>query len=187
MDLGGFPAILIDTAGLRDSDDEIEQEGVRRARAHAAAADVRIVLLDATEIQGMSDVPKTGPMDIVVVNKIDEVPAPVWVDGVNALALSVKTGDGLQVFIAAMTARIRRLAGSRATATPPLTRARHRHALEACVDALGRVLVGAEVNADVEMVAEDLRLAAQALGRITGRVDVEELLDKIFRDFCIGK
>ena len=187
LDLGGFPAILIDTAGLRDSDDEIEQEGVRRARAHAAAADVRIVLLDASEVQHLSDAPSICPMEIIAVNKIDEAPAPAWVDGVNVLGLSVKSGAGLQDFISAMTARIRKLAGSRATATPPLTRARHRHALEACADALDRVLAGAELGADVEMVAEDLRLAAQALGRITGRVDVEELLDKMFRDFCIGK
>mgnify|MGYP003663204057 FL=1 len=135
----------------------------------------------------MPEVPAIDQMEIIAVNKIDEAPAPAWVDGVNVLGLSVKTGDGLRVFIAAMTDRVRVLAGSRATSTPPLTRARHRYALEACADALGRVLAGAEAGADVEMVAEDLRLAAQALGRITGRVDVEELLDKIFRDFCIGK
>lgn len=187
LDLGGFPAILIDTAGLRDSDDEIEQEGVRRARAHAAAADVRIILLDANMVQDVAVLPAADQMEMIVVNKIDEAPPPTWVDGVGALGLSVKSGAGLQALIAMMTARVRELAGSRVTSTPPLTRARHRHALEACADALGRVLSGAEAGADAEMVAEDLRLAAQALGRITGRVDVEELLDKIFRDFCIGK
>ena len=86
-----------------------------------------------------------------------------------------------------MTARIRELTAVRAVAGAPLTRARHRHALVACAEALRRALVGFRVGLDAEMIAEDLRVGAQALGSITGRVDVEELLDRIFKDFCIGK
>ena len=89
--------------------------------------------------------------------------------------------------IAEMSGRVRAMAAGRAEASAPLTRARHRTALEDCRDALRRAIGNAEAGADEEMMAEDMRHAAQALGRITGRVDVEDLLDRIFRDFCIGK
>ena len=95
--------------------------------------------------------------------------------------------DGLESLIAEMSERISNQAAYRSKASAPLTRARHRHALEECVDALDRAFVSVDAGADVEMMAEDVRVAAQALGRITGRVDVEELLDRIFSNFCIGK
>ena len=185
LDLGGFAASLIDTAGLRESLDEVEQEGVRRARAQAAAADLRILLLDGSALP--ADVP-TDDATLVVVNKTDLLASGEqagWPAG--ALPLSILTGHGLAALIAEMTALIRELTAVRADAGAPLTRARHRHALVACAEALRRALVGFRVGLDAEMIAEDLRVGAQALGSITGRVDVEELLDRIFKDFCIGK
>jgi len=89
--------------------------------------------------------------------------------------------------VSALTDRVRALASDRVNDSPPLTRARHRIALEDCVAALDRARAGTMRGQDMEMIAEDMRVAAQALGRITGRIDVEDLLDKIFKDFCIGK
>ena len=120
---------------------------------------------------------------IVVLNKTDiagKAPLSV-VAGRQACFVSAKTGDGIDGLLATMTAQIQeRLAVSE---QPPLTRARHREALEVCASALDR----ATTAKLPELAAEDIRLAARALGRITGRVDVEDVLDVIFRDFCIGK
>lgn len=183
MDLGGYAATLVDTAGLRESDDVIEQEGVRRARDQAASADIRLHLIEP----GTSgDVPMMDGDALLVLNKSDVLEANAAVpDG--ALPVSVKTGAGMTELIERMTTHIQSLAGNQAAASAPLTRARHRTALEDCRAALRRAISNAEAGMDEEMMAEDMRVAAQALGRITGRVDVEELLDRIFRDFCIGK
>lgn len=182
MDLGGYAATLIDTAGLRETDDVVEIEGVRRARAAADAADVRVHLLDASEPADLIDVP-VGAM--VVLNKIDKVDGEIMPNG--ALPLSAKTGNGLDDFVKTLTDHVSQLATTRVNDSPPLTRARHRAALEDCVTALDRARDGAAKGQDMEMIAEDMRVAAQALGKITGRIDVEDLLDKIFKDFCIGK
>lgn len=184
LDLGGWPVILADTAGLRETNDAIEQEGVRRARARAAAADLRLLVLDATTdwrrdrealATGIED--WNDDRDIVVVNKADLV----VVDEPSVLALSTVTTAGL----ASLLVRLERSAASlmEERGPPPLTRARHREALVECHEALGRALLAPEVA----LAAEDLRLALRALGRITGTVRIDELLDVIFRDFCIGK
>jgi tRNA modification GTPase len=189
LDLGGYPAILADTAGLRDSSDAIEAEGVRRARARAEEADLKLMVLDATRPEEAS--PAVRAMvdadTLVLANKIDLAASEsvsAWADGVGtspALRISVKTGTGLDALLAKLTAELARRFD--ATGAPLITRARHRAALEACVAALRRY----DAAALPELAAEDLRLAARALGRITGRVAVEDLLDIIFRDFCIGK
>ncbi|MBI3197989.1 MAG: tRNA uridine-5-carboxymethylaminomethyl(34) synthesis GTPase MnmE [Rhodospirillales bacterium] len=186
LDLGGWPVVLADTAGLRESGDAIEQEGVRRARARAAEADLRLLVLDASADwkTAMRDLTtSTGrwdpARDIVVLNKVDL--APVQPDG-EAVPLSATSGAGLPELLA----RLERSAGQlmeEGAAAPPLTRVRHREALAEAHAALGRALVAPEIA----LAAEDLRLALRAIGRITGTVRVEELLDVIFRDFCIGK
>ena len=186
LDLGGWPVILADTAGLRDSGDAIEQEGVRRARARADEADLRLLVLDASDPDWsgtMQALTATGTRwvaarDIVVVNKIDIVPAEV----IGAVTLSAKSGAGLPELLA----RIERSAShlmEQGAGAPPLTRARHREALMEAHASLGRALKAPEIA----LSAEDLRLAMRALGRITGTVRIDELLDVIFRDFCIGK
>ncbi len=182
LDLGGFAATLVDTAGLRESDDAIEQEGVRRAQAQAAQADIRVHMVAA---------PDTDPgcaldgRTVFVVNKADLLDRPSSV--ADGLALSALTGAGLEDLVDTLCDRLQALAVANAGETPPLTRARHRHALETCVAALQRARTAATGRTGSEMVAEDLRVAAQALGQITGRIDVEDLLDRIFHDFCIGK
>jgi tRNA modification GTPase len=184
LDLGGWPVVLADTAGLRDSGDTIEREGVRRARARAAAADLRLLVLSATEDWAAALGKFTGSierwdaaLDIVVVNKVDL--APVGAAGV--LGVSAKTGEGLPRLLEGLERAAGQLMAE--GGAPPLTRARHREALSDAEQALGRALEAGEVA----LAAEDLRLAMRALGRITGSVRIDELLDVIFRDFCIGK
>jgi tRNA modification GTPase len=187
LDLGGYPVVLADTAGLRDSADSIEEEGIRRARARAASADLKLVVLDATkpeETSALRDL--IDARAIVVVNKIDlmqETPA-AWADLLgagHALYCSATSGEGIAALIARLGAAVEDALS--AETAPLVTRARHREALENCVAALDR-FAGAELP---ELAAEDLRGAARSLGRITGRVDVEDMLDALFREFCIGK
>ena len=158
---------------------------MRRARARAAAADLRLLVLDASgDWRGERDAviaateSWNAATDIVVVNKIDLVP----VDAVDGVALSATTGAGVPALLARLESSAAALMAEGA-GTTPLTRARHRAALQECREWLARALVAPEVA----LAAEDLRLALRALGRITGTVRVEELLDVIFRDFCIGK
>jgi len=184
MDLGGYPVVLADTAGLREVTDSIEEEGVRRARRRAEAADLRILVVDGQDRAGFRDTADLADDSaILVLNKSDLGPAKI-VTGESCLgtfAISVRTGAGIDGFLDGLEAVVRdriSLAGQ-----PALTRARHREALEECLGALRRSL-----DAPLpELTAEDLRLAIRALGRITGRVGVEDVLDVIFRDFCIGK
>jgi tRNA modification GTPase len=179
VDLAGYPVVLADTAGLRESADEIEQEGLRRALARAEAAELRLFVFDARKPQDAEAAAAwPGPETLLVANKIDLAPNFSPPDG--TLAVSALTGGGFPALIEALTGRI---AATYAVGAPLLTRARHREALEIARGALARSL-----DAGLpELRAEDLRLAWRALGRITGQVDVEDLLDVIFAEFCIGK
>ncbi len=185
MDLGGYPVMLADTAGLREAKDVVESEGIRRALARADSADLRVALFDAALW------PDLDPMTLALVdddtlpvlNKVDRrrVPNGALIAGRPALRLSLVTDDGLP----ALLARLTELVGARygLDEAPFLTRVRHRTALEECRAALGRSLTAPLP----ELAAEDVRLAVRALGRITGAVDVEDILDRIFAEFCIGK
>jgi tRNA modification GTPase len=185
VDLGGWPVVLADTAGLRPSGDAIEQEGVRRAQARAASADLRLLVLDAvgdwkSDMKALSGaVERWDPaIDIVVVNKVDLAPAK----GAGVVPLSAIAETGLPALLKRLERSVVALMQEGAGA-PPLTRARHREALSECQASLARALEAPEIA----LAAEDLRLALRALGRITGTVRIDELLDVIFRDFCIGK
>ena len=181
--LGGYPAILADTAGLREALDEIEDEGVRRAKARAEAADLRLLVLDAGALEaGAAAVGGLiGEEALIVVNKTDLAAAPQRVAGRPALAVSVKTGVGLAELERALETAVR--ARLDTGASPTLTRARHRAALQAALASLRRAAAASEI----ELAGEDLRLAGRELGRITGRIDVEDILDIVFSSFCIGK
>ncbi len=185
LDLGGYPALVADTAGLREAGDEIEAEGVARARARAEAADVRVMMIDAAALAaGAADAdPEPGDNAVIVANRIDltPVPAGATIFGKPVLPVSVKTGEGLDDLVAALGALVAEQAALGVDPGP--TRMRHRLALEAC----RKSLACAQAANEVALVAEDLRAALHALGRINGRVDVEDLLDVIFGDFCIGK
>ncbi|MBL8709211.1 MAG: tRNA uridine-5-carboxymethylaminomethyl(34) synthesis GTPase MnmE [Rhodospirillaceae bacterium] len=185
LDLAGYPVLVADTAGLRQSEDEIEQEGVRRALKRAEYADLRLIVFDgATWPDFDPDVAAQIDAEaIVVLNKAELAKGAdrAEIAGRSLLPVSALTGLGIEDLVAALTAKA--AAALSPGAQPALTRMRHRAALERCLGALNRGL-GAPV---VELKAEDLRLAVQALGRITGRVEVDDVLDLIFREFCIGK
>ncbi len=182
--LGGVPVTLVDTAGLRSSDDAIEAEGIRRALARAAGADLvmTVVVPGPHPARAAPSPPSPAAREresvgVVVMNKIDlggVVPS-------GAIGVSALTGEGLDALRDALAARARAL--TQAEGPPPLTRARHRAALAEAVERLR----GAGGAAWPELRAEDLRLALRALGRITGHVGVEDILDTLFRQFCIGK
>jgi tRNA modification GTPase len=180
IDLGGYPVVLADTAGLRESADIVEQEGLRRALARADAAELRLFVFDASRPQDLAGAAAWFGSDTVpVANKIDLLDDHSGVPA-GAFAVSARTGDGMAPLI---TALMQRVAADYDITAPLLTRARHRAALEEALAALRR-----SISAFLpELRAEDLRLAWRSLGRITGTVDVEDLLDVIFADFCIGK
>ena len=248
LDLGGYPVTLLDTAGMRETDDPVEQEGVRRARDRAAAADLVLWVTEAG--QPMTDFPRfggrettegrpmaepdnlritagsvadtltearlpafgpgtaTGPMAEdppvwVIQNKIDlllprgDLQAGALVGGTQAstrtneslasnedtfISISATKGAGIEKLLARLEAHSRQFFGQESGL---ITRERHRAHLLAAQSALARAL--AEASGREEIIAEELRLASRALGRLTGKIDVEDILDAIFRDFCIGK
>jgi tRNA modification GTPase len=180
LDLGGHVVHLADTAGLRNTGDVIEREGVRRALARAAASDMTLLVLDGTASDPIADLDKdaVARATLTVWNKCD-LPWPAPREG---LRISAQTGEGLDELLQVVEEQVReRLDRPRESA--PMTRARHRECVAAAAEALARALDQGEG----ELMAEDLRLALRAIGRLTGRVDIEELLDTVFRDFCIGK
>lgn len=182
LDLGGYAVTLTDTAGLRAAGDAVEVEGVRRALARARDAELVVLVRDGSIAESVSlseDV--AVKLCLTVWNKRDLGAHAV---GDNEVSVSAKTGEGIDALVAALTDRVRVL-GDAAGEAPPLTRARHRVALTEAWESLQRALTARDDQ--LELMAEDVRLALRALGRITGRVDVEDLLDVIFRDFCIGK
>jgi tRNA modification GTPase len=184
LDLAGLPVLVADTAGLREAADEIEAEGVRRARQWAGTADLKIAVFAANEAP-VAGLDMVDGDTLVVVNKVDLGPATWSAEGagLGLFKMSLKSGEGVDPFLDALSTVVRERMGAAAGNAPLLTRARHREAVASCREALDR-----SMDASMpELAAEDLRLAARALGRITGAVDIDEVLDVIFRDFCIGK
>lgn len=180
-DLGGYPVVLTDTAGLRATVDPVEGEGVRRAQAALAGADIVVAVGDAAA--GVAPPAPEGLDGVAVLrvwNKIDR-PGADWRAEQGALAVSAVTGAGLAQLEARLEEAVVEAAGL--SEAPVVTRARHRSAVSAALAGLERALNGAEAA----LIAEDLRGAVHELGRVTGRVDVEDLLDVIFAEFCIGK
>lgn len=179
LDLGGYPAIIADTAGLRETEQSIEAEGIRRAQIRAQQADLKIALFDSTQEEpDAATLALVDEKTVVVLSKAD-LGVVLPLDG---YPVSVRTGQGMEDFLKALTAHLARMMGGKDD-MPALTRQRHRAALEDARTHLQRA-VAANLP---ELAAEDMRMALRDFGRITGRVHVEEILDKIFRDFCIGK
>ncbi len=178
--LGGMVMTVIDTAGLRETEDRIEAEGVRRARARAAEADIVLAMHDASQPEAVLDaaaMPHAGEV-ILVANKLDLASGR---DIGDAIGVSALTGQGLERLSDALIAAGRRLTAR--TGPPPLTRPRHRAALEAALAALTRAMA----EPSEELRGEELRIALRMIGRVTGRWGVEEILGEIFSRFCIGK
>jgi tRNA modification GTPase len=184
LDLDGYPVTVIDTAGVRETHDPVEQEGVRRARDRARTSDLVLWLVDANE--------KSAPSP-----EVEDDHAPVWIvrnkvdlsGGMHTNAaraqfeISASRGDGVPELIAALVSYAQDYFGSGEMAL--VSRARHRTLLRETVAALDRA--GRSADKGDELLAEELRIAIHSLGRLTGRVDVEDILDVIFREFCIGK
>ncbi len=188
LDLGGYVVVLADTAGIRDAQGAVEREGIRRTLDRARTADLVLWLIDATEpkLPIPSEIVDSGAPRLTVLTKIDLVEDVQHEENVSResiFAISSVTGAGLD----ALTARLRReveVSVSRGGDLVP-TQERHRHALEAARINLAKFLASETLLP--ELAAEELRLAGDSLGRVVGRVDVEDILDQIFSRFCIGK
>ena len=184
LDLDGYPVIVTDTAGIRKTAERVEQEGIRRTIRHASEADLILWLMEAghpdtdlpNDLQGQED------RSLRVLNKIDLAENGAAQSAAD-LRISCKTGEGVRD----LTSRLAAEAGARigVMKEPAVTRPRHRRELERCAESLDAFLRG-EADA-LELRSEELRQAAQALGRLTGRIDVEDVLGEIFASFCIGK
>lgn len=185
LDLGGYPVTLADTAGLRSTADPVEEEGVRRAHLVAARADFKLLMLDGADPSGFTVVETLADDDaLIVVNKMDLVSGPGVFEKQfkkhGYLPLSLRTGSGVPELLDRVQCEVEsRLSGGGGV----ITRERHREALGACRAAL-RNMRPSELP---ELTAEELRQAIRSLGRITGKVDVESMLDLLFKEFCIGK
>lgn len=176
--LGGVPVTLLDTAGLREAAEAIEAEGVRRARARARQADFIILLADATD-KPSPPPPHLGDVPMLhVLNKIDVLQGTERQD---CLAISALTGAGVERLRSELDGVARRL--TEASGPPALTRARHRAAVSKALESME----SAHIAPLPELRGEDLRQAVHSLGRLTGAVGVEDVLDSVFRQFCIGK
>jgi len=195
LDLAGFRVVIADTAGVRESGDAIEAEGVRRARAQAASADLRLLIIDgAADDGGWSEVRDLArPGDLCLVNKTDRpagqaaIGASAWARGagLEVYGVSLSTGAGLEALRPALTARV--TAALSGAEFPAATRARHRRDLRAAREHLARAVTALDLAPEVELAAEDVRLAARCLARVGGRIDPEDVLDRVFARFCIGK
>jgi tRNA modification GTPase len=190
LDLDGYPVTVIDTAGIRETDDPVEQEGVRRARTRAAEADLILWLTDSYDegsagegatpvwlVRNKIDLDSTGP-----VAELEQRFSEQGEVG-QRLRISASRGDGVRDLIAALVAFAQDYFGTGEGGL--IARERQRRLLEETASLLRRSM--AVVKDGEELAAEDLRAAAYSLGRLLGRVDVEDILDVIFRDFCIGK
>jgi tRNA modification GTPase len=181
VDVGGYRATLVDSAGLREAEGAVEREGIRRARDRAAEADLVLWLSDGTG-EALSPPPSGGADVWTVATKADLRGGVNMIRPRNggAFVVSAKTGEGVSELIAAIAA----WAAGRDRGEPPVvTRERHRAAVREAVAAIARAVCRVEA----EFAAEDLRQATNALGRVTGRIDVESVLDVVFNEFCIGK
>ncbi|MCJ2132981.1 tRNA uridine-5-carboxymethylaminomethyl(34) synthesis GTPase MnmE [Methylobacterium sp. J-026] len=180
LDLGGLPVLLVDTAGLRATAEPVEAEGILRSRARIAAADLVLALVppDGTG----PDLGESGIRTLTVLTKADLFAGSLSRVPPGALAVSARTGAGLDALVDAIQGAAEAGLGA---GDALITRSRHRAALEACLAHLDRLLAG--VGALPELAAEDLRLAVRSLGEVGGHVGVEDVLDRLFAGFCIGK
>lgn len=182
LDLSGFAVRLYDTAGLRDTDDIVEQEGIRRTRLSMAEAHLVLLLSDEADPDwSVLDGSYGGP--VIRVRTKSDVAEPHWPRRDGDVTISVSSGQGIADLLEVIGRHLPELETGSALALP--TRQRH---IQNLTDARAHILLAVQADGHgLDIQAEHLRLAGQALGRVTGRVDVENLLDVIFSEFCIGK
>ena len=187
LNIDGYPVIMSDTAGIRDSKDEIEKKGIRLSLKKAENADLKLVVVDAknVDLSGyLNDLLKNNA--ILVVNKSDLLNEKLdaEVSKLNPVLISLKNNTNIDILISKIKNNLKNKFISEEDIL--ITRERHRQHLEQCVNFLKEFLLKNEKK-DFDKAAEDLRLATRHLGMIVGKVDVEEILGRIFNDFCIGK
>ncbi len=183
LSLAGFSVKLYDTAGLRETDERVEQEGIRRAREIIERADLILLLADAPDgFDVMSDFPSDTTPVLRVGTKLDRG-SDGWREGAPDVLVSTRTGEGMERLLDAIAAHLPDLSGRTSLSLP--SRRRHVDSLRQAQRSIDDSLASQDLGLDIR--AELLRLAGDAIGRITGRVDVENLLDVIFSEFCIGK
>lgn len=181
MEIAGYAVTLVDTAGIRETPGAIEAEGIRRALARAEHADLTLQLVEVTSIAQQSQMLKNFDprTHLIIATKADLAPLPEL--PFEVVPISTISGQGLDALKTALHARI---AEQMAVVTSPvITRARHREAMREALSNLKRV----QIHSPLELICEDLRLAAQAIGKITGKIWVDDVLDLVFSRFCIGK
>jgi tRNA modification GTPase len=193
LDLNGLPVIVSDTAGLRETVDVIEAEGVKRAMRKSEEADLKVVMLEAEKLGEWDKISHVvDEKTLIVVNKVDlagvEKRVDEFVEMVNAkgskrpiLQVSVKSDEGMKEFMKTLQTEAEKVVSG--VASPLITRERHRVALQEAYDALGEF----SLDKGIELAGEDLRIVASAIGRITGKIGVDEVLDSVFSKFCLGK
>jgi tRNA modification GTPase len=183
LDLAGYPVTIADTAGIRESQDLIEQEGISRALKRAESADIKIVMIAADDSSSFNEeiLAIIDNNTIVVVNKIDKDNAPKFTALNDLIEISVNKNIGLDVLLGKLSSLIEQKFSP--SSDPLISRERHRNYLNTCYECLGYF----SLDNPLELACEDLRLAARALGQIVGSIDVETILDEIFINFCIGK
>jgi tRNA modification GTPase len=190
IQIDGLPVHLVDTAGLRDTAGEIEQEGMRRTRQAVQEADIAVLVMEDGEPAGareyLADIPG-GVRPVIVWNKIDLTGRPPESRGDQdppELRISVKTGAGLDL----LKDYVKTATGYQSAGEAPyIARTRHLHAIEQAREHFDNALAAMRGGRSGELIAEDLRLAQQRLGEITGEITADDLLGRIFSKFCIGK
>ena len=192
--LGGIPLRLVDTAGVRDTTDPIEQEGVRRARVKAEAADLVLLVIDQSQPLTAEDrmaIALAPPQRTVLVRNKSDLPqccADADLDGFpRQVAVSAKAGAGLAALQAVLVDFFAGAAGASLEGGVVLTERRHREALLAALAAVDRLLAASDSRQPLECQAMELREALAALGQITGETTPDDVLEQIFSRFCIGK
>jgi len=196
VSVGGVPALLVDTAGLRRTEDPVERKGVLRSRDVISRADLVLFVLDGGRAVGEGDREAfreaAGRPHLLVVNKSD-LPAVATgeelsgeKEGRGIVRVSAKTGEGIGSLVAAVARELAPSEGA-VRAQVPLTRERHRSAVERAISALRRAKASAAVGLSPEFPAADVREASRALSELLGEVAPEEVLDEVFRRFCVGK
>lgn len=195
VSVAGVPVLLVDTAGLRDTGDPVEREGVRRSRDVIATADLTLFVLDGSRAATAEDLAAYAEAEtrphLVVVNKTDLPPAEggsrfAGEGSRGTVRVSAKTGEGIGALLEAVGKEIGPGEGA-ILSRAPLTRARHRLAVGKALSALGRAKAAAGEGLSVEFLAADVREAADAMAELLGEVAPEEVLDSIFERFCVGK
>lgn len=197
LDIGGYPVTLVDTAGLRKSDEFIEKEGIKRALAHAENADIKLWVYDITNPESSCIFQDFDDKNAIVIGNKSDL---LSLEGAGAsekiaeknnfreknkrlpLKISTRTGQGIEDLLTIFENKITNIFS--VESSPVITRDRHRNALTSAAQHLEHSL---DSELPIEIACEELRLAARALGRVTGRVEVEEILDALFKNFCIGK